>query len=196
MSNAYYNSNMVSFLVTCTSYIFLSGVNSRSKHIKKIKPWQREIVQRAVLVSSLRKSKGNCPEAKRRYTHTWIYSDWSIKTFSCLRLHLTCLLVLQVLQRFGKTVESRDNVFDSWLQRVHDQQVTTHTPELVFHRMCSILLQIIKNKILKTRDERVCVFSSFPVWWDPDSQRSEALPGSSQRWTWTFLCLVHPYIYI
>lgn len=41
------------------------------------------------------------------------------------RVALTCVFVLQVLQKLGKTVETRDEQFDHCLHNFNDQQVVS-----------------------------------------------------------------------
>lgn len=98
-----------------------SGINSQDKI------WLRARVQKAALVTLQKKSKDSWAEAKKGYkSASFCFPNskrMNILPFSSLLSRF--VLFPQVLQKLGKTEESRDEQFERCLRQFNDQQVIT-----------------------------------------------------------------------
>ncbi|CAL8367066.1 unnamed protein product [Lota lota] len=84
----------------------------------------------------------------------------------------------KVLQRFGKTVESRDDVFDSWLQRVNDQQ----SDGTRIHKDLKLYLAAVRDMRSASRRLSQSLFDAYETDWAGDEDLGAIVEGEDLLW--------------
>ncbi|KAJ3587095.1 hypothetical protein NHX12_013485 [Muraenolepis orangiensis] len=84
----------------------------------------------------------------------------------------------KVLQRLGKTVETRDEVFDSWLQRFQDQQSDGNR----IHKDLKIYLSAVRDMRNASRRLSQSLFDAYETDWAGDEDLGAIVEGEDLLW--------------
>ncbi|CAL8256166.1 unnamed protein product [Gadus morhua 'NCC'] len=84
----------------------------------------------------------------------------------------------KVLQRFGKTVESRDDVFDSWLERVHEQQ----SYGTRIHKDLKLYLAAVRDMRSASRRLTQSLYDVYEKDWAGDEDLGAIVEGEDLLW--------------